>query len=246
MKIATCTVSLDGFREPSRSVDRLRVLSEVLSDSQTFKVDLLCLPGGYLMARSISERDEFSQIIRNEAKQHWIAVAIGIDIDASIKHLKKESLNMIKKNTLPSFAICWSPNENILHSWRQRSITSEDQGYCSNDVCAEERILPVRDGRVEVLMCGEIFNERIRNNILSRKDDLSAVVDLGHTSAGFRVWAGMKKLAERGLTVLCSVHANRIRAQKYCYTSKSCKSTHIPDKTFPGPPRLELKLWTFT
>src|SRR4030042_5265535 len=220
MKIATCTVSLDGFRETSRSVDRLRVLSEVLSDSQALKVDLLCLPGGYLMARSISERDKFSQIIRNEVEKYGIAVAIGIDIDANIEDLRKDSLHMIKKNALPSFAICWSPNENILHSWRQRSRTSKDQRYCSDDVCAEERILPVRCGRVGVLMCGEIFNKRIRNNILSRKDDLTTVVDLGHTSAGFSVSVGRKERAEEGLTVLCSVHANRRWAQKYCYTTE--------------------------
>ena len=87
---------------------------EVLSDSQALEVDLLCLPGGYLMVRSILERDEFSQIIRNEAEKHGIAVAIGIDIDAGIKDLRKYSLHMIKKNTLPFFAICWSTNEKTL------------------------------------------------------------------------------------------------------------------------------------
>ncbi|MQY54394.1 MAG: hypothetical protein GH149_03760 [Methanosarcinales archaeon] len=195
------------------------------------------------MAKTISEKEKFSQAILNEAKKHNVAIAIGIDTEIK-KNPSSDWLDRIKKNTLPWFAISWSPTENILHSWRQRSVTGRDQKYSSDDACAEERALPISDGRIEVLMCGEIFNERIRKNIVSRKDDLTAVVDLGHISAGFRVWAGMKKLAEGGLTVLCSVHTDGRLGQKYCYTPSGSMSTRAPDTTFSGPPRLELKAWS--
>jgi hypothetical protein len=245
MKIATSTVSLDGFGESSRADDRIRLLSEVLSESRELQVDLLCLPGGYLRAKSILERDKFSHAIHDEAQKHDIAIAIGIDVEIT-KDPAQDWSYRIEGNTLPWFAICWSPNEDTLHYWRQRSVTSRDQWDSSDSVCTEVRALPVLNGRVEVLICGEIFNERIRTNVLARKDDLAAVVDLGHTSAGFRVWAGMKKLAEGGLTALCSVHADRKMAQKYCYTLGGSISTRIPDKTFPGPPRLELKVWSLS
>jgi len=244
MKIATCTVSLDDFGKPNWTNERIRLLSDVLSKSRGLQVDLLCLPGGYLMTKSILEKDKFSHAMHDEAKKYKIAIAIGIDTET--KDPTQDWAYRTKENTLPWFAICWSPNEDILHYWRQRSVTSRDQWHSSDDVCAEVRTLPVLNGRVEVLMCGEIFNERIRNGILSRKDSLTAVVDLAHTSAGFRVWAGMKKLAEGGLTVLCSVHADRRLAQKYCYTPKGSISTRIPDKTFPGFPRLELKVWSLS
>jgi len=227
MKIATCTVSLDGFGDPSGAGERIRLFSEVLNEARRLHVDLLCLPGGYLRAKTFSEKDKFSHVIHNEAKKYKIAIAMGIDVPKS-------------------FAICWSPNEDILYSWQQRSSTRIDQWNCPAVVCAETRTLPVLNGRVEVLICGEIFNERIRNNILSRKYDLTAVVGLGHKSYRFRVWAGMKKLAEGGLTVMCSVHANRRFAQKYCYTPQGSLSTPVPDITFPGPPRLELKLWSLS
>lgn len=242
MKIATCTVSLEGFGDPNWSDRRLRLLSDVLSRLQELQVDILCLPGGYLTANSISQRDELAQAIYNEIKKYKIAIAIGIDIET--KDLSQDWSNKVRENTLPWFAICWSPVDDILHCWRQRSTTSRDQWKSSYRVCAEKRTLPILNSHVEVLMCGEMFNERIRNNILSRNDGLTAVVDLGHTSAGFRIWAGMKKLAKEGCTVLCSVHANKRLARKYCYTPGGCRSTNIPDETFPGSPRLELKVWS--
>ena len=247
MKIATCTVSLDGFANPSSANERISLLSMVLSESRDLQVDLLCLPGGYLMANSTSERDKFSHAIRNEAKKYKIAIAIGIDTDTKInKDPSQDWSYWIKQYTLPWFAICWSPNENILHIWRQRSVTGKDQFNSSDDVCAEVRALPVLNRRVEVLMCGEIFNERIRKNIISRKGNLAAAIDLGHTAAGFRVWAGMKKLAQAGLNVLCSVHANKKNAMKYCYTPSGSKSTRSFDRRFHGPPHLELKMWSFS
>lgn len=247
MKIATCTVSLDGFGNPKWTDRRLRLLSVVLNKSRELKVDLLCLPGGYLIAKSDSLINEIVDAVCRESKKHKFAIAIGIDRKNKKKWSKNKLLNkMIKKNILPWFAICWSPNEGMPHLWRERSTTSTNQRECSVSVCAERRTLIVANRYVEVLICGEIFNERIRNNLLSRKDDLTAVVDLGHTSAGFRVWAGMKKLAQGGLTVLCSVHAKKHLARKYCYTRRGCESTSVPDETFSGPPRLELKVWSLS
>lgn len=246
MKIATCTVSLEGFGDPSWADKHLSLLTEVLNESRDLQVDMLCLPGGYLMANSISERDKFSHIIRNEAKKYKIAIAIGIDTDTKIKKDPSQDWSYrIKQYTLPWFAICCSPNNNVLHTWRQRSVTSNDQWNSSDVVCAEVRALPVLKRYVEVLMCGEIFNERIRNNIIARKRNPAAVVDLGHIARGFRVWAGMKKLSQGGLNVLCSAHANKKKAMKYCYTASGCKSTRSFDRIFHGPPRLELKVWSF-
>lgn len=199
------------------------------------------------MANSISERDKFSHIIRNEAKKYKIAIAISIDTDTKItKDPSQDRSYRIKQYTLPWFAICWSPNEDIIHFWRQCSITRRDQWYSSDDVCAKVRSILVLNRHVEVLVCGEIFNERIRNNIISRKDNLAAVVDLGHTASGFRVWAGMKKLSQGGLNALCSVHAKKKHAMKYCYTPRGRKSTSSFDRHFHGPPYIELKVWSFS
>ena len=241
MKIATCTVSLEGYEDPGWNNTRLAVLSDVFVASRALQVDLLCLPAGYLTVDSTLEIERISKTIREEAKKHRIAVAVGIDAKNSGLFQKGKEPNA--HSSLPYFAVCWTPNQDVLHIWQQRSASSTDQWNCSDPLCAQVRALPVLNRSVEVLLCGEIFNERIRNNVLSREEELSAVVDLGHTSAGFRVWAGMKKLAEGGLTSLCSVHANSSSAQKYCYTPQGAMSDRTPDRILPGPPRVELKVW---
>ena len=79
MKIATCTVSLEGYEDPGWNNTRLAVLSDVFVASRALQVDLLCLPAGYLTVDSTLEIERISKTIREEAKKHRIAVAVGID-----------------------------------------------------------------------------------------------------------------------------------------------------------------------
>ena len=65
MKIATCIVSREGHDKPRCNPKwtdkRMRLLSKVLDKLKELQVDLVCLPGGYLIARSNSEKDRFYQ-----------------------------------------------------------------------------------------------------------------------------------------------------------------------------------------
>jgi hypothetical protein len=96
-------------------------------------------------------------------------------------------------------------------------------------------------------MCGEIFNARIRAQIISRGTQL--VIDLWHYDHGFRVHAAMKVLASQGVTSLCSVQADKVKATKYCYVPNSkgytARSTIGSDFTIGQRPRVEMKVWKF-
>ncbi len=130
--------------------------------------------------------------------------------------------------------------------WSQRSSTSKNQKWASESSCKEVRLLKLGEDYVAILMCGEIFNQRIRGALSRSPFNPRVVIDVAHIGHGFRVWQGMKKLAELGLSTVCTVHVQRQYSRKYCYTpDKGCLSTNIPDDFVFGPPRIELKLWSF-
>jgi len=53
----------------------------------------------------------------------------------------------------------------------------------------------------------------------------------------------MKKLAEPGLSSICSVHTQSEYAMKHCYNPREGRiSNRIPDSYVFGPPRIELKV----
>ena len=95
-------------------------------------------------------------------------------------------------------------------------------------------------------MCGEIFNQRIRQAL--RNYQPKVVVDIAHVGRGFRVFQGMKVLARGmgGLPSVCSVHVQSQNAVKHCYVPpRDCRSSRVVDGYVYGPPRVELRSWTF-
>ena len=241
MKLATTTVSLEGYGTAAGNEPRLAALRTAIREVSNEGVDLLCLPGGYLSAKSMTHLNELSEELAQEAKRSNLALAVGIDVDK--KNLMQDWTTQIRKGTLPWFAVCWnSVGGNFL--WRQRSVRSIDQWEAPEQACSQERTLYVGKARIEILMCGEIFSQRIRESIVSRKPAVNAVVDLGHTSGGFRVHAAMKVLARGGVHSFCSVHAQRTNAQKYCYAAGGVKkSIRTPGIVIGSSPRLEIKVW---
>lgn len=244
MRIAAGTVSYEGYGDPRANDQRLTVFRRALQQSLEKGVNLVCMPGGYLRASSENDRDGLANILAVEGEKHNIAFAVGIDV--SEKNIARDLTQFIRRYALPWFAISWSPAERTLHCWRERSTNSVNYRVAPRAVCSEPRTLPVAEGAVEVLMCGDIFNPIIRENVISRRDGINAVVDLGHESKGFRVFQGMKKLSEGGLVTLCSVHASRRYGQKFRYDpGVVCRSSRDTDILLDTEPRVELKIWSF-
>ena len=257
MKIAAGIVSCEGYGNPDANDNLLNIYQQILNESNKKKVDLLCLPGGYLRARSRKDKEELAKSLVENAKNYKIAIAVGIDvIDGRSKPVKSSKSRKSKKttssNNILAFAICWSPAERQnYHCWQQRSRTSSDYKTASNkkkETYREQRTLLVGDGSVEILLCGEVFNRIIRNNVIIRSSDIATVVDLVHDLCGFRATGSMKNLAKNGLTTLCSGHLKRHSGMKFRYDPKVgngwlCNSSRDAEISLEGPPRIELKIW---
>lgn len=257
MKTATGTIGYLGYDDPGKNGLLLDLYRRILDRCSAHRIDLVCLPGGYLQARADTQRDELASILVAEAKRQNIAVAVGIDTSGKRQppwHLDYES-DLVRRYSLPWFAICWTPKQpDVIHCWRERSSTSNNASLAPAHAISEERSLRVQGGQVEILICGEIFNPGIRSNIIQRKKNLDAVIILGHESRGFRVWNGMKILSKHGLITLCSVHTERRGGMKLRYDSSGVRqSTRDADivlnadlprvKSPRVGPRVELKVW---
>ena len=243
MKLATCTVSYEGFGTIKGTEKRLEIFLKVLEQLKTHDIQLVCFPGGYLFAKSRGNLDNLANAIFDYSTEHGISVAVGID--QFEKNPDDNWDEAIRNEGLPFFAVCSEPTFVKPRIWNQRSITSRNQNIASDIVCSKPRTLISEGKKIEILICGEIFNQRIRKSIVNRSVD--AVVDLGHRSEGFRVHAAMKVLAKRGISTFCSVHTQRQSGQKFCYVPCNnnwlCESSRDYDLLIGEGPRLEIKFW---
>lgn len=244
MKVVATTVGRKTPDDEKRNQERLKAAEVALEKAAKLGADLIALPAGFFTARSSLVRDNIVQALISKAKKLGIAIVFGVDQDS--KDLSKDWVPKIRSGALPFHVFAWSPSENAIHFWRQRSITSKDQRWAPDLSCRKARLLRIGDGEVGILICGEIFNQRIRNSLANYSPRPMVIIDIAHVGSRFRVWQGMKKLAELGLASVCSVHVQREYAMKYCYDPKrGCLSTPKRNDYVLGPPRIELKLWTF-
>jgi len=188
-----------------------------------------------LNTQNKKERDELAEMLVGEARHYGITIAVGIDV--------------IGKSS--AFVIAWSPIDgSSWHVWEQRSSTSTDWRTASNSkrqTYHERRTLTVAEDSIEVLLCGEIFNPVIRDNIVGWKDSLRAVIDIAHKGGGGFNWATktMRKLAkESRLSILCSIHTrSRNTLKRRCDPDGLLASTCTSDIFIEDPLWAELKVW---
>jgi hypothetical protein len=219
------TVGRIGPEDEEQNQQRLRAGERALEKAAELGSQLIALPAGFFTARSSLARDNIAQALISKARKLGIATVFGVDEDS--KALSEDWVPAVRSEALPFCVFAWSPSENAIHSWRQRSITSEDQRWAPDSSCKEARLLRIGGGEVGILICGEIFNQRIRNSLANRSPRPKVIVDVTHVGSGFRVWQGMKQLAELSLTSVCSVHVQREYAVKYCHDPKG--AVYLPE-----------------
>ncbi len=244
MKVITTTVGRSRPENEAENPERLEAARQALKKAATLGADLLVLPGGFLTAGNNSRRDALAASLISEAKPLSVAVIFGVD--TAPKNLSQDYVAEIIAYRLPFYGYAWSPSEDIVHRWRQRSTTNENESWASETACKEVRLLKIRDQAVAVLMCGEIFSQRIRQALSKFEPRPALAVDVAHVGAGFRVWQGMQVLARLGIASVCSVHAQCECAMKHCFVPPDTKlSSRKKDSLVIGPPRIEMKLWKF-
>lgn len=246
MKLAATTVGYEGYGKEECNKKRLSVAKRALQAAIKRGAQVLVLPGGFLTAHSYDTRKAIADSLKTEAEQLGIGIVFGVD--QQLKNPNTDEKILSKGQLLPYYGYAWSPSEDVLHCWQQRSSTRANQWarVLRDAICGEERILRIGNETLAVLMCGEIFNERIRNAVADYHPKPKVVVDVAHEGSGFRVFQAMKVLARLDLPSICSVHAQREFAVKHCYVPPGTRlSSGSRDGWVYGPPTVELKLWTF-
>ena len=254
MKIAATTVGTRGPETPAQNQQRLEAARHALRAAKELGSDVLVLPGGYFVTYDHRSGDDMAKSLINEAKKLGLAVLFGADehntkpvqLGAKIKaKLQKQTAEWWPD---PMYGYAWSPTENKIHCCRQRSISSKDQWSVPTNVCEQVRTFMIGAESLGVLICGEIFNQRIRDALKNHEPKPIVVADLGHIGAGFKIHWGMKALCEgnKGIATMCSLHVQGQNAMKrYCIPGKGYMSTRNSDITVMGPPRIEIKMLEF-
>ena len=251
MKIAATTVGTQCPEDSVYNSPRMQAAKQALEKSKKRAAHVLVLPGGYFTADDYQSGQRIANSLVSEAKRLGIAVVFGVDeynADSVEARLRTKTKAKVQKQTAewwpdPMYGYAWSPTDNEIHCWRQRSTNSTDQLYVDDKRCKEVRLLMVNNDALSVLICGEIFNESIRNAIRNCEPRPKVVADLGHKGRGYRVSQGMKKL---GLASMCSLHVQSRNAAKPVFRPEvGYKSVRGWDEVAEGPPRIEIKLLDF-
>jgi len=245
MRVITVTVGRKGPDDESRNRERLKAAEQALTRANELEANVIILPAGFFAVHNSKAREAIADSLICIAKRLGIGVVFGVD--QAVKDISRNWESEIRDENLPFYAYAWSPDDkDSPYCWNQRSIDSNNQRFAPNESCRNVRLIRIGNETLGILICGEIFNPRILSALAAYHSKPNVIVDLAHRGQRFRVWQGMKKLAQLGFISLCSVHASCEYAIKYCYTpEKGRMSTRIPDASVYGPPRIELKLWSF-
>jgi hypothetical protein len=242
MKVAITTVGSKGPEDESKNEGRLKAGKLAMAKAKSLGADILVLPGGFVVGNNFKSRQQIADVLIEEARSLELAVVFGVD-DHSWPQ---------------AYGYAWSPVDKMAYSWEQRSSTrhwnkrseqpitlTDNQWEAKWQSYDEVRLLTTEGGLVGVLLCGELFNERIRNALIKMSPRI--VVDLIHRGHGFRSTDAMKKFCHYGIASACSAHVQKVGAMKRCYIpgngNDGNASTIKLDERIEGPPRIELKLF---
>jgi len=243
MRLAATTVSYEGYSDERGNEQIIKAANAALAEASRLVVDALVLPGGFLSASATRVRDDVANAVIDLGKRWGVAVFFGVDQEQKV--VSKDWKREITGVGLPWYGYAWSPAENIVHVWRQRTFNRDNQWWISDERCEELRLVRLIQGDVAVLLCGEMFNQRIRSELARHRSRFTVVIDMAHTSKGLR-YAGLRVLSNLGIPAICSVHTARAEAKKPGYLpGVGNVSTRDMDGYVEGPPRIELKVWEF-
>jgi hypothetical protein len=244
MKVAITTVGSKGPEDESKNEGRLKAGKMAMSKAKSLGAAILVLPGGFVVGNNFKSRQQIADVLIEEARSLELAVVFGVD-----------------DNSWPqAYVYAWSPVDKMAYSWEQRSSTrhwnkrseqpntlTDNEWYANLKSYDEVRLITTESGVAGVLLCGELFNERIRNALIKCSPHPKIVVDLIHRGHGFRSASSMKKLCHYGIASACSAHVQKYYAMKRCYIPGKGNDGNVSSREFDsiidGPPKIELKLF---
>jgi hypothetical protein len=244
MNVAIATVGCIGPEDETKNEGRLKSGKLAMAKAKSLGADLLALPGGFLVGNDSESMKRKADEFIDEARSLDLSAVFGVD-DIS---------------WFIAYGYAWSAVDRMAYCWEERSSTrfwnrrnkqqiklSDNEWDAKLKSYDEVRLITADGGVVGVLLCGELFNERIRNALIKLSPHPKIVVDIIHRGQGFRTAQSMKKLCCNGIASACSAHVMKKCAMKRCYIpgkgNDGNVSTREFDSIIDGPPRIELKLF---
>ena len=186
MRFAQTLVSPHGFRDPAHNPHRLALLREALARLVAEGVELVAIPAGFL---TVDSDDAVTGAISDLAAAVdgcGVAVVGGVDVE----HPKRgkadvETDELTAANRLPYFGFAAYPTavSGEIPLWRQASTTSGNADLAPDESLPDRtRLIEFGERTLLPLLCGEVFNWRIRERAAELAPRL--VIDLGHIGMG--------------------------------------------------------------
>lgn len=144
LKLAVTTVGRRGPDEDEGcNMERFGAAELALAKAADLGADLIVLPGGFFTAHSSRARDTIANSLISKAKEIGIAIIFGIDQE--VKSLSTDYHREIQRGGLPFYGYAWSPLENVIYCWAQRSTNNQNQWWAPEKACREVRLLGIGD-----------------------------------------------------------------------------------------------------
>lgn len=221
--------------------ERLNALGNLLDEikKKELKVDLVVMPAGYFASDLSVEKTPLLSDIWTEIQKREIAVCFGIDTDKKVIAKGKKQSN--------AYSLAWTPTDGCVPSskygwWGQRSITSTDS--ITSASANEDRYIHINGKKIAVLMCGEVFNRKIR--VATDQKGIEIVVDMVHTGQHFRASGAFRNwtLGNPNKSIVMSCHTKCYNTEKRWAINGKYHSTTRLDIPATSPVRIEAAIIT--
>lgn len=248
MRIVTMTVGIDGYRrlEGRASVNRRSYADEAITWVDRTGGGLIVFPSGYLRARDAAEAAVIARDIAVAHRTADVAVVMGIDACPPSKASKASRDAEVASASLPFFVAAWTAGSIRVVVRRQRSTTGKNYKLMpGRPKTLAAHGVTFGGQSVEILSCGEGFNQYLRDEIAKRDPAPTALVLPAHWAHGLRHWQALKYSSETlGLPAFCSVHTTNGNGLKQAWVPPgrnigTGRSVH----QVGSEPRLELAEW---
>ncbi|MFZ2397452.1 MAG: hypothetical protein WAW31_02065 [Smithella sp.] len=96
-KVATCTVTFDGYQDPRGTARRMTFLSNATFELSKRGIELFILPGGYLFASSDTDLHVLQKQVVDLAIAAGIDLLVGMDVNVKDPHPDMELIRLEEK-----------------------------------------------------------------------------------------------------------------------------------------------------
>ena len=197
MRFAHTVVSSHRFRDPTHNLRRHTLLRELLTRLAAERVAFVAIPAGYI---TVTTEDQVT-LAAAEIADLVEACGVGVIGGVDVVHPKRgkadiETDELVREGRLPYFGFAAFPTSVTAEvlTWRQANTTSGNADHAPDEALpTAERVVAVGGTTVLPLLCGELYNRRIREALPGFGPSL--VLDLRHSGMGQGLIPAMTSVA---------------------------------------------------